>query len=229
MSQPRISKLNTWENFRTTIFTVIREALCLLRESENLPQIEDSPAQANLNRKLYFCFRKICHRKKLNYHLPSLNGKNPPVDELTEPEPRENKLPDFQWQHVDHTADAANCARHFVVECKRLGKPSSPNWNLNQNYVNNGINRFISREHGYGKNDDTCGMIGYVQNMSFSEILDEINNEIKITAEPISILRPPKSGWTEFGVSEIEQTLMRVFAISPFVLQHFWIDLRDKY
>ncbi|MBN2093608.1 hypothetical protein JW964_28560 [candidate division KSB1 bacterium] len=229
MSQPRISELNTWENFRNTIFAVIREALCLLRESENLPQIEDSPTRANLNRKLYYCFREICHRKELNYHLPTLNGKNPPVDELAEPDPRENKLPDFQWHFIDHTADAAYCACHFVVECKRLGKPSSPTWNLNQNYVKNGINRFISPEHGYGKGDDTCGMIGYVQSMSFGEILDEINTEIKINAEEISTLVPPKSGWTESGVSEIEQMLTRVFQISPFVLWHLWIDLRDKY
>lgn len=228
MRQPRISELNTWENFRNTIFTVIREALCLLRESENLPQIEDSAVKANLNRKLYFCFRKICHRNQLNYHLPTLNGKNPPIEESAEPEPRESKLPDFQWQFIDHTADEAISARHFVVECKRLGKPSSPNWNLNQNYVNNGINRFISPEYGYGKGDDTRGMIGYIQSLSFAEILDEINKEIW-NSQTISIITPPKAGWTEFGVSEIEQTLTRVFETSPFRLVHFWIDLRDKF
>ena len=31
----------------------------------------------------------------------------------------------------------------FVVECKRLGIPSSQKWILNENYVNHGVRRFV--------------------------------------------------------------------------------------
>ena len=78
----------------------------------------------------------------------------------------------------------------------------------------------------YGKGDDTCGMVGYVQSMEFDGILQEINLAINKNPEPISSLSSPVSGWQEKGASELEHQLERSFPISPFRMHHFWVDLR---
>jgi hypothetical protein len=198
----------------------------ILRSKPELPTIEDHPKKHSLNRELYKCFRKACHRKKLPYHIPTREGKNPPYESDIDPTERESYIPDFLWKIVDDQADEEFCERHFVLECKRLGSPSSKTWKLNENYVQNGIRRFITQPHEYGKGDDACGMVGYVQSMAFDEILKEVNLAIIQNPEPISLLSPPIEGWNEKGVSTMEHQLERLFPISPFRLRHFWVDLR---
>jgi hypothetical protein len=226
MPQPSIFQIPLWENYRKNIFVVIREALMILRNKPVLPTIEDHPKRHNLNRKLYGCFRDACYRRKLPFHLPTPGGKNPPYEGDIDPSERESYIPDFHWKLVDDQADEEFCERRFVLECKRLGKPSSKTWKLTENYVQNGIRRFITQPHEYGKGDDTCGMVGYVQNMTFDDILKEVNLTITQNSEPISLLSPPDEGWEEKGVSTMEHQLERSFPISPFHLKHFWVDLR---
>ncbi len=145
--------------------------------------------------------------------------------------PRENKKPDFYWQFIDHTADEDSCERYFFVECKRLGNLSSQNWTLNENYVKEGIRRFITTPHEYGKGEDTCGMIGYVQNMGVDDILSEVNLAITQNPEAISLLLPPGNGWQENDTSELEHEfeLIRPFPKSPFRMVHFWVDIRSHF
>ena len=228
MSQPSIFQLPLWENHKHNIFIVIRDALLILASRPNLPSIEDHPKKPSLNRELYICFRKAAHRKNLSFLLPTREGKSPAFEGDLEPTERENKIPDFHWKLVDPLANEENCERRFILECKRLGKPSSPNWNLNENYVQNGIRRFIAQPHEYGKGDDSCGMIGYIQNMDFDEILQEIHYAIGRNPEPISPLPTPINGWREQGISELEHDLERPFPISPFRMYHFWVDLRSS-
>ncbi len=229
MSQPSIFQLPLWERYKRDIFVIIREALLILASRPELPLIEDHPKKHSLNRELYRCFREACRQKKLPYHMPTREGKNPPYEGDNDPIERESKIPDFYWQFVDDQADEENCVRRFILECKRLGRPSSPGWKLNENYVQYGIRRFITQPHEYGKGDDAGGMIGYIQSMSFDDILHKINITITQSPESISPLPPPVNGWQEKGVSELEHQLERSFPISSFRMCHFWIDLRSNY
>lgn len=227
MNQPSIFKANLWENYKRNIFNVIREALIILQQKENLPVLEQHLIKNSLNRELLFCFQQASYKLELNHHRPTPEGQNPPYQGDKEPAEREKKKPDFYWQLIDHQADEENCERRFVLECKRLGKPSSSSWVLNKNYVNEGIRRFISSPHEYSKGDDSCGMIGYVQNMELQEILDEVNVEAAACSETISPLIL-SSGWQEGGISEMGHDLERSFPISPIRMYHFWVDVRES-
>lgn len=228
MSQPRISQGNTWERYKQDIFLLIHETLLILQLQTNLPKIEDSPNQTSLNRELFRCFQKACIKLSLSFHLPTREGKNPPYFGDITPAGREEKRPDFYWQFIDSLASEEFCERRFILECKRLGSPSSPTWKLNPNYVNHGILRFLSSPHEYGKGDDAGGMIGYMQSMDFNEILQEINRSGQNNSKPIPLLQLVKD-WEEQGISELIHDFERPFPISLFRLYHFWVDLREKY
>lgn len=225
MSQPRISQANTWNRYKQDIFLLILETLFILRSQTNLPEIEDSPTQPSLNRELFRCFRKACNALGLQHHLPTREGKNPPYYGDINPTEREEKRPDFYWQFIDALASEDDCERRFILECKRLGHPTSSNWKINANYVNHGISRFVSSPHEYGKGDDTGGMIGYVQNMELADILQEVNQTIENQAENIPMLQIVQK-WEEKGVNEFVHDFERPFPISPFRLHHFWVDIR---
>ncbi|MBX3057692.1 MAG: hypothetical protein KF770_14595 [Anaerolineae bacterium] len=227
MSQPLISQANTWERYKQDIFTLIYETLFILQQKPNLPEIEDSPIHPSLNRELFRCFRQACNRLRFSYHMPTREGKSPPYYGDDTPAEREEKRPDFYWQFIDSLADEASCERRFILECKRLGHPSSSAWNLNSNYVNHGILRFLSPPHEYGKGDDTGGMIGYIQSMGLNDVLGEVNQTAQNNSDPIPLLQLIKN-WEETGIAEFAHDLERPFPISPFRLHHFWVDLRGE-
>lgn len=207
---------------------IIREALMVLCRKPELPMDEYDLQRHSLNREFYFCLREAYRKKKpqLLHQMPTYDAKNPPNEGDNIPTESERMRPDFYWDIIDHQAGEDFCEHRFVLECKRLGKPSSKSWKLNEKYVQNGIRRFITQPHEYGKGNDACGMVGYVQNMTFDEILKEVNLAITQNPEPISLLSPPNEGWEEKGVSTMEHQLERSFPISPFRLKHFWVDLR---
>lgn len=223
MSQPRISQAVTWGKYRSDIFLVIQEALVILQSRPNLPSVEANQKKHSLNRELRKCFREAAFKCRLYNHSPTYEGKNPPSEFDIEPHERETKVPDFYWHLVD---DVSGDERHFVLECKRLGYPSSPPWKLNENYVRNGIRRFISSPHEYGKDDAAAGMIGYVQSMELDDILQEVNRIADSNPEPISLLQLSPDGWQKKGVSELVHDLERPFPISPLRMYHFWVDIR---
>ncbi|MBN1873388.1 MAG: hypothetical protein JXA33_04090 [Anaerolineae bacterium] len=226
VNQPRLSQISIWKNHKEGIVWVIREALLLLREQPDLPKDEDSPMCHSLNRELSFCFGRACHRLRLPHHKPSREAKNQPYIGDSEPTNRESKIPDFQWVFVDVLAAEDSCERTFTLECKRLGMPSSRSWNLNENYVFNGICRFVTEPHEYGKGSDDCAMIGYIQSMEFTDILEEVNQTARQCR--ITEISPPPGGWIKDSISELEQTLERSFPVSPFLLRHFWVDIRKE-
>jgi len=204
----------------------MHEALSILQCETCLRKDEQS-----LNRTLYFCFRQATHKLELNHHLPTPEGKNPPNPDDEERAVRENKIPDFYWHFSDHTElNPRHCERRFVLECKRLGKPPSPRWILNKNYVEDGIRRFMTEEHGYGMGDESGAMIGYVQNTEFDAVFCEVNATIdEMNREPVTTLQPPTEGWKVDGISYLDHTLERSFPQTPFHLCHLWADLRRCY
>ncbi|MEE4356904.1 MAG: hypothetical protein V2I97_10570 [Desulfococcaceae bacterium] len=147
---------------------------------------------------------------------------------------RERKIPDFKWGFADHTAyDAQEYPfkgdRDFDIECKRLGNPTSQSWKLNKQYVKDGIRRFVTNEHRYGEDESSGAMIGYIENMEFDSILNEVNAAITANPELIPLLSAPSEGWKKKAVSHLFHDLERPFPVSPFHLWHFWIDLRGCY
>lgn len=140
---------------------------------------------------------------------------------------KSRKRPDFTCKCSNRFAPSAE--EHEIplhVECKRLGDSSSSSWNLNENYVNNGIQRFDSITHEYGKRAPSGLMIGYVVGMTPENILTEVNGYQKksLPANPAIEF--------EFGVGnlfESRQSLTRVNVLpEQFLLIHLWADLNKR-
>jgi hypothetical protein len=78
-------------------------------------------------------------------------------------------------------------------------------------------------------------MIGYLEDMTCTEIIREINAAIKQIQQTlpsqtkIPLLLSPRNGWQDQGTSRLSHRLERAFPKSPFVLWHFWLDLRGCY
>ncbi len=80
---------------------------------------------------------------------------------------KKRKRPDFTCKCINPWAGSHE--RYEIslhVECKLLGYPTSATWILNENYLKNGIKRFDSKTHEYGKRADSGMMIGYIISMT---------------------------------------------------------------
>lgn len=224
MKRPRLSQLMTWEKHVGLVLEVLMEALTILRSKVPLPESE-----TELNRELYWCLLEANQRlSRLGRgldHAPVPEGKSPPDPDDIKRSKRENKIPDFYWGFIDHTEpDHRRCSRNLFIECKRLGKPSRPDWVFSKNYIRHGVLRFITPDHAYAKGERSAVMIGFVQSMEFEEVLKEVN--LTASSLLIALLTGPLKGWKKEGISELENRLVRSFPISPIQLQHLWVDLR---
>jgi hypothetical protein len=113
------------------------------------------------------------------------------------------------------------------VECKCLGYPTSNSWVLNKNYVTNGIKRFDSNSHEYGKRAPSGIMIGYLITMEPEQILQEVNKYQKQYLpqnQPISF---------SFGRKKLHKTHQninrQINKPKKFKIIHLWVDLRENY
>ncbi len=227
MKQPRLSRLNIWKKHEQRVLEVFLEALLILQKNANLDKSE-----VFLNRELFFCLleanRKLRELGGGFEYPPTAEAKNAPSPDDEIRTQREDKIPDFAWGFIDHTEiNPKRSARYFIIECKRLGKKPRSDWIINENYINHGVLRFLKEDYGYAKDEISGAMVGYIQSMDFDEILCEVNNAASPQAVPP--LSASYEGWQKQGISRLSHVLVRQFGGSPFLLQHFWIDLRDKY
>jgi len=213
-----------WARHEAHYFKAFSRALELLLEMSSLPLEEVA-----LNRELYFCLLKA------NRELDPEGVYPPPMAECcNQPDPddeiraeRESKRPDFNWGFTDpHESDFRTSAKQFIVECKRLGVAPRADWILNQNYVEHGVVRFIDPSWSYAKRFPSAVMIGYCQSMEWDDILKEVNQAGKRRNLPPIALSI--DGWRIAAVSKLQHSLVRSFPISPFRLDHLWLDIRGK-
>lgn len=226
IARPHISSLDLWERHELRVIAALTLALRKLMDGYDLPEDE-----VNLNRRLSRCvlhaIRELDPDGSLFVSPPMWECNNQPDPDDETRAKREDKRPDCLWGYIDHLADVSRSAKHYVLECKRLGKPVRSDWVLNQNYINHGVLRFINESHGYGKSCASGTMIGYIQSMEPDDILAEINTTcVTSTLPQITV---SAGGWVASGVSQLEHTFARSFCESPFALRHLWADLRNSY
>jgi hypothetical protein len=219
-AQPRLSELPLWERHETRVLNIVRSALALL--ATRLP----SGGEPLLNRELYFCILEANRADQRDKgrdwfdHPPVWEGRNPPTPDGAAAA-SESKVPDFHWSYLDHDEpDPARSARHFVIECKRLGQPTPAGWTFNTHYVEDGIRRFVDPAWRYGRDVASGAMVGYLEAMSVDAILAEVNAAATVHTLPaitLKVKHPP-------SVHELDHDLERSFAITPFHLTHLWLE-----
>src|SRR5262245_23021067 len=217
---PLIRSRELWAGRETKCLTIIARALQLLREDGVLPS-----AEVDLNRRFYFCLLAATRELYPNDEIaPIAECNNQPDPDDESRARREQKRPDFQWVYLDrYQPDPLRSSRQFVVEGKRLGISPRPDWILNLNYINNGVDRFRDPQWAYGKRAGSGAMIGYCQSMAPGEILSDINAECGRRSFPNLRL---VGEWGIGATSRLEHAFVRTFEMSPFTLHHFWVDLR---
>ncbi|MGH7595026.1 MAG: hypothetical protein ACREOI_01690 [bacterium] len=228
MKRLLITSIGLWANHEARVLEIFGLALKMLKNEYLLPDQEDA-----LNRKLLFCAHRAnrvlsADNRGLN-SPPFYEAQNQPdADDKTRAE-REDKKPDFQWGFYDHQEiNPEKSAKYYVLECKRLGSPPSPNWILNKNYILNGVCRFTKPEWGYAKSSRSGTMVGYIQSMQTDEILREVNNFVQQAS--LSTIALLEDNLQENGVSRFDQRLNRPEVLpTPFDLRHLWVDLRQHY
>lgn len=218
-----------WGRHERLVLEVFQLALQMLREEHALPVDEPEVSAA-----LYLKTREA------NFHLNRFTRGlvYPPIPDTSIPPrsrseigtPPTKKRPDFQCPYQDSLArDQEHAYVNYCIECKRLGQTTETGWNMNKNYVSDGIVRFVDPEHSYGKGTRSGAMIGYVQNMEPSVIASEVNTWIRsMRAWRLPNLLPPRDTFDTTGLLQMKQELMRPrVPPSPFHLTHLWVDLRE--
>jgi hypothetical protein len=225
--------LGGWEWQERCMLEVLRLALCKLREQEVLPQ-----GEPELNREF---FRILRHDALPEWErendftivgVPVAEAQNQasPLSDSGEIEPREYKRPDGTWSYKNSREPirGERAVVGYNIECKRLRHPSEAGFKYNEEYVSEGISRFVEEEAGYGEGISSSVMVGYVQAMQPEDILTEVNGHA--TSLSLSKLECSRDKWFSERPNRLDQSLhVRDIYPPDFDLRHLWIDLRSFY
>ncbi len=214
----RIGALKTfpalWQDHEQLYVSVFSEALKRLNIEDAKNKKENAISEV-----LSLVLREVCSER--NVRTPEWEK---PIQPVTKEELKGGtgmKIPDFTCTHHNsfpNNFDMFEISLH--TECKRLGQKSG-SWDLNKNYVNNGIRRFDSSDHKYGSRAKSGIMIGYITNMEPNSILEIVNKYLPDQLEKLSFALTKK-------VVSCEQDLIRE-KVKPeeFKLIHIWADLKN--
>lgn len=170
--------------------------------------------------------QKECFKRHQMHHMeiakPIWEGPISPVTDEDLLQRDFNKRPDFTCNVNNAFPESyEDLYIPFHIECKLLGEPNSPGWNFNKNYVINGINRFDSHKHSYGKRANSGMMIGYIFDMEPQKIFEEVSCHSDHELNSSVLVFHER-------VSESEQFLDRKHIVPKnFKLIHAWVDLRE--
>jgi hypothetical protein len=213
VTRPSLASFDAWGAHERLCVDLLRAAL------NAFPVVDPTESEDELNRRLYLHItetaRTIERRDGVTLPVVVPEGQNPPLVSDQQRAVREFKRPDFYWAY--HDPDGDEPARQFVVECKRLTAPSR-GWSYTEQYVIAGVQRFVTPEHGYGKQAWAAAMVGYVQQIGAAAAHAEINGFLAAAALPA--LDPAPS--PDQRIARHHHQLDRPFAQSPFRLLHLW-------
>jgi hypothetical protein len=193
----------SWACFVNISVKVFCKTLELLTITDEIKKKEDKISK-ELNGKL----KEVCFKYKLQ---------RPHWDAKADNE----KRPDFTCRLFNPYAESVDLSEvDLHIECKCIGnnRKSSPSWILNMNYINEGINRFDSLSHEYGRGANDGVMIGYIISSTKSEIQEAINEKLPNNIQKLKFI-------TE---SKVEKIFTQFFRenVKPadFTLHHIWAD-----
>ena len=207
-----------WQRHENLYYGIFANALRLFKATEEQLKYEDAISEA-----LCIVLKEVCfaHPEKPRtpkWEIPIAPAK---IDELRGGKIR--KRPDFTCSLVNTLAqdvDMYEISLH--IECKRLGTKVG-SWDLNKNYVENGIKRFDSQTHKYGNQAPSGFMIGYMISPRKSDILNAVNKHMA------ALMMTGLYFKFSDKVESCDSIFVRKF-IEPkdFKLTHLWVDLSVK-
>lgn len=213
--RPRISQLDTWGQHSRSVMSVLLKALILCAEDS----FGGAILETEMTNQLFFGILRA--RRALLEAGEDVPDGIPAIDARNSPSPETigtaavRKLPDIQWGYQDDTdPEPVSSARVFHIECKRIGDAT-----LDGKYVDEGVVRFTTLGHRYGKDVRDGAMVGYVVEGDLLNALPGVNN--KLSSAGLSTIAVVSSYAP--AVSCLSHNFERPFAKSPFTLQHAWV------
>lgn len=216
-----------WDRHKRLYSEVFSMALMKLADMDSISGNEDA-----ISEMLCLFLNNACHYmgKSRDLEVSTPNWEKPiqPVVKNELKGGKSRKRPDFTCKCINPWADSPESYEISLhVECKLLGNPTSQSHVLNKNYVINGIKRFDSKSHEYGKRACSGIMIGYIISMTQKTIETEVNNYQKKHLPDNSDIK------FELDSSPLIETRQNIKRknVKPigFELIHLWIDLRNCY
>lgn len=204
-----------WQRHEALYQIIFCDALAQLSITDEQRKDEDAISEALCPILLQVCFNHSDKPKRPEWE--------PPIAPVNRKELKGGKIrkrPDFTCTLINAFADSYEMHEISLhVECKRLGKKTG-SWNLNKNYIENGVKRFDSRTHEYGKRAPCGMMVGYIVNSDKNDILDDVNSHLPTA---ISVLH-----FTSNTTVECCHSAFNRMHVAPkhFKLIHLWVDLR---
>jgi len=225
--RPFPSFVELWNKHVLLYSEVFSIALQELSESDSIAGDEDA-----ISERLCLLLNWTCYDiyKSRNQELstPCWETPNKPVNKNELKGGKIRKRPDFSCKIINPMAvSVEEYEISFHVECKLLGDPTSKTWILNRNYVTNGIKRFDSMEHEYGKRAPSGMMIGYIISMLPEKIETDVN---EYQSRYLPAYSKIHFAFNTASLFKTKQDITRKNVMpQKFELLHFWVDLRDCY
>ena len=207
---------NNWITFVNVRIEVFCKALEDLVVTEKMKEKED-----DISNVLDPILTNVCFMQKIETGTPE---REKPKSAITKDDlllESINKRPDFTCTLHDTYAESVELYKlDLHIECKCIGfnRKSSPSWDLNNNYVKNGINRFDTLSHEYGKNVKDGIMIGYIISSNKLDIQKNINAKLSNKMEKLNFTSRNK-------VEKVTTKFIReVVEPTNFTMHHIWAD-----
>jgi hypothetical protein len=219
-----------WNTFKQLYLEVFSNALRELAKNDSLSGDEDAISESLclIIRQVCFNFNRSRDNEEIRAPVPIWEAPIQPVNRGELRGGKKRKRPDFTCNYLNaHAVSPDELEIPLHVECKRLGSPTSNSWNLNKNYVINGIKRFDCSTHQYGKRSPSGMMIGYIISMTPQEIETEVNDYQRKHLPSCPDITFTFDKRTPFQTHQ--QIQRRSVEPAQFELIHLWVDLRGKY
>lgn len=218
MNRPSFRSIDIWADCEKSILYTLSEALVFFRE-----YVDASKTENDITVELCKAITDIRFKKQrdtlADYGNVINQSQNQPVNALgvAENSVSLRKKPDILWVFYDENADVPEKSqRYFTIECKCLSDRTTT-----RDYVENGISRFVLNECGYGRNEKSSAMIGYIKaenGLSYCKIVNEKNQK-----RCYPILYKISSGIDSAIIERYRQDFItREFKPTRFSIHHLW-------
>lgn len=218
MNRPSLYSVNVWEQWERGILNILLEALPQLCDYVEQDYVED-----DITTELYKLIMDITfHNRQITFGTIIPQAQNQPINPLGKQEnkTRLRKRPDLQWIFNDENASTPEKSRRcFTIECKCLSKSGEE-----KKYVEKGISRFVLDEWGYGKNEKSAIMIGYMKDESVDKRLCKVNEYNDKCEYPLLIICHSENKAVCRYIQKFET---REFEPKCFRLHHLWVNVSN--
>ena len=219
MNRPNLYSIDIWAQWERGILQIMTEALSQLNDYVDMNYTENE-ITVELH-KLIINVR--FNDRKIAFGNIMLQTQNQPLNALGEQEsqPRLRKKPDLQWVFNDENASTPEKSqRYFTIECKCLSTSTEE-----QHYVEEGINRFVLDEWGYGRNEKSGMMVAYMKDKDTDKHLYRINKLNDKYPYPLLLIC---SSENEDVCRYIQKFETREFEPMRFNLHHLWVNVSNN-